>query len=213
MTRPLNNDVHLFNITSNTWRTVSPATAPAPRFSMVYGMDQTAGRDRFIISTGEGSSGFFNDIWAFDLSSETWSQLPQAGDVPDVRYGSAGGSWFADSRHFIVSHGFKGGTDRFDDAFSYDFVNQRWTEITPSKCPFARCLVGSAVVDSSALVMFGGCGSGGFGPCPAQDTWELTVQADSLSSVRTYCCGVSTFVAWVLMNVLLLQLYYSHLDQ
>lgn len=181
--KPFNNDLWLFNLTSQTWRKANVTTAPAARFSMVYGMDQTAGRDRFIISTGEGQGKkFFNDIWAFDLASETWTELPRAGDYMDVRYGAAGGSWFADSRHFIVSHGFKGGTDRFDDAFSYDFNTQRWTEITPGDCPFARCLVGSAVVDSSALVMFGGCGSGGFGPCPAQDSWELKVQADASSS-------------------------------
>ena len=57
---------------------------------MVSGLDSR--QRRFVIVTGQGSGAlFFNDVWAFDLISESWTQLPGQGAVPAVRYGSGGG--------------------------------------------------------------------------------------------------------------------------
>jgi hypothetical protein len=147
---------------------------PEPRFAFVFGVDQAEGRDRFIVSCGEGvGKKFFNDVWAFDLATETWRRLNNTGTPPRPRYGLAGGINPFDSRYLLVSHGFA--DTRFDDTFRFDLANEVWQELTPrGTTPTARCLQGSLVASADRLVFFGGCGSGGFGPCPGGDTWVLT---------------------------------------
>ncbi len=47
-----------------------------------------------------------------------------------------------------------------------------WAETTPSGVlPHERCLLGGAITRAGTFAMFGGCGSGGYGPCPASDAW------------------------------------------
>lgn len=47
--------------------------------------------------------------------------------------------------------------------------------------PFARCLHAGAVAPGSgtSTLLWGGCGSGGYGPCPAGDAWRLDPSRDA----------------------------------
>lgn len=100
---------------------------------------------------GQGGQGvFFNDLWSFDVSGESWKQLADGG--PSPRYG-AGGT--AAGSALTISHGF---TDagRFDDTWSF---SERWTEVSPGKGPrpIRRCLHRLAYVEGlNRLVLFGG---------------------------------------------------------
>lgn len=71
-----------------------------------------------------------------------------------------------------VSHGFS--TTRYDNTFIFDLVSSRWIDVTPllesAPKPNARCLhaaIPAKAMMGDSLFLFGGCGSGGFGPCPA----------------------------------------------
>jgi len=55
------------------------------------GQPAVGGRDRFLISTGEGPGKvFFNDVWQFNLATETWSEIITTGPKPEKRYGASG---------------------------------------------------------------------------------------------------------------------------
>lgn len=177
--KPFNDETWAFTFSDNTWtRLAEGGPAPEPRFSMVWGMDRP--RDRFLITTGEGPGKVhYNDVWAFDLTTDTWSEVATSGTPPSKRYGSGGGTYVFGGDHLFVTHGFR--SSRFDDTFVLRLSDDTWSSVTPSSCPFARCLVGAAVHKNNRLTMYGGCGSGGYGPCPARDVWTLDTQADATS--------------------------------
>ncbi len=49
-----------------------------------------ARRSYLIVSTGQGAGRVLSDTWALDVSDGTWRRLPDNGDAPQPRYGSAG---------------------------------------------------------------------------------------------------------------------------
>ena len=137
-----------------------------------------------IVSTGEDDGDdFFNDVWALSFSGAndtvgTWTALDGGGSAssssarPEVRYGSAGGV-FGDN--LVVAQGF-GDDGRFESTHTFDLDEDEWTreDIGGSK-PHARCLHAGAFDSDGVFAIFGGCGSGGYGPCPAGDTWQYDV--------------------------------------
>ena len=69
-------DTWSYDTTTQTWSELSTPTAPEKRFSMVAGVDQQGGRDRFLIALGEGEDKtFYNDVWALDLATDSWSKV------------------------------------------------------------------------------------------------------------------------------------------
>jgi hypothetical protein len=111
-----------------------------------------------------------------------------AGAGPTKRYGAAGGI-APGGASLLVSHGFS--SSRFSDSWALDLAAMpngtgvqpvAWRRVRQgissysATLPHARCLVASTVVAGpAALVMYGGCLSGGGagGPCPARDVWSL----------------------------------------
>lgn len=180
-------DTHVFDTSARQWQEATGTPRPAARFSMVSGLIPTSSAESggaFVIAMGEGSNRrFFNDVWALNLTSLAWAQLRVHGTAPAPRYGASGGIGGPQGRWFVVSHGFA--TQRYDDTFAFDTRSLSWQQIGPAQQraarPFARCLHSGAVLPASTgeaaafveTVMFGGCGSGGHGPCPADDAWVL----------------------------------------
>ncbi len=176
------NDLWSFSVESNQWRQLSPSgPKPDPRFGHTLNFDPL--RRRLIVFGGQ-ASGFFSDVWAYDIASNTWTRLADNGAGPSRRYGH---SAILDTgrNRLVVSHGF---TDRgrFDDTFAFDLTSNRWTDISPSSGrPLRRCLH-HAVFDKAGDQMFiyGGCASG-FGPCPLGDLWSLDFRTGKWSEVRS----------------------------
>jgi hypothetical protein len=82
------NDVWVFDLNTNLWSDITPASgpAPAPRFTpnAVYNPEN----QQMIIWSGQGVS-FYNDVWAFDLTNESWSEFTPPDPKPNIRYGTA----------------------------------------------------------------------------------------------------------------------------
>ena len=81
------NDIWAFDLDTHAWANVTPSagSAPAPRLTPASICDPAA--HRMITWSGQGPGVFFNDVWAFDLTTLTWSQFSPAGGPPNVRYG------------------------------------------------------------------------------------------------------------------------------
>ncbi len=172
------NEVWQFDFDANLWSEITPGSgpAPAPRFTpnAVYDPQNY----QMVIWSGQGAS-FYNDVWAFDLATGTWSEFTPPNPQPNIRYGTAA-VFDPQARDLVTFAGFTN-QGRFDDTWRFDVDNAVWINITPAQGnPLERCLH-SASYDSAnhRMIMYGGQQSGPLGDIwafdLAQDTWtELT---------------------------------------
>ena len=169
------NDLWFYSLAQRRWEEVSVAGAkPAARFGHTLLADSP--RRRLILFGGQ-ASGFFSDVWAFQLDTGVWQQLAASKAGPSDRYGHSAILDEARGR-MVISHGF---TDagRFDDTWAFDLASHRWSDVSPSGTrPLKRCLH-HAVYDpaNSQMLLYGGCASG-FGPCPLGDLWSFDLNAN-----------------------------------
>lgn len=176
-------DTWALDLTTLVWQPLATGDVPRPRarHSMVSGVDTI--RNRFLITTGQKDSLLLNDIWSFDLTTDTWSEIPAQGAIPDIRYGSAGGI-SAEGDSLFLSHGFTN-EGRYDDTRRFDLATNTWHDVTPgSTRPLPRCLHAATLTQGNDMVLFGGCASG-FGPCPLNDTWLFEQATGSWSEIAT----------------------------
>lgn len=79
--------VYAFTPTSSAWRKITPSSGPVPQARSYH--CSTATSNSILIHAGCGNAevGRLNDLWSFDVKTETWTQLPNAPGEP--RGGSA----------------------------------------------------------------------------------------------------------------------------
>jgi hypothetical protein len=67
------NDVWALDLSEMAWQNITPSTGPTPRWShnAVY---DPAGH-RMLLWSGRRDGTFYNDVWAFDLNAEMWTEL------------------------------------------------------------------------------------------------------------------------------------------
>lgn len=161
-------DVWAFDIAAGAWRQLAADDAgPSRRYghSAIY----DAGRERMVISHGFTNAGRFDDTWAFDLRSDSWTNLSPTSNRPLRRclhhavYDPAGRMYLYGG----CASGF--GPCPLGDLWSFDLARNTWTELRPSSAPPAREHYGMGF-DTSAnrLRLFGGAG-----PALLNDTWEF----------------------------------------
>ena len=159
------NDVWAFDLASHTWHELTPfeGPAPAPRFTPAGVYDEAGGQ--MVMWSGQGSA-FLNDVWAFDLTDQTWTDLSP--DVaPNIRYGVA--AVFNPVARSLVT--FAGFTDqgRFDDTWTFDVEQNAWSDVTPDMGPMQRCLhTASYDAGTHRMLIYGGQRSG-----PLDDLWSF----------------------------------------
>jgi hypothetical protein len=86
------NDIWGFNLSSHTWTNLTPASGPVPAPRLTPASVYDPDGHRMVTWSGQGQGVFFNDVWAFDLNTNTWSQLTPTGGPPQIRYG-VGCTW------------------------------------------------------------------------------------------------------------------------
>jgi hypothetical protein len=162
-------DLWAFSLDRGTWSQISPSgVSPPARFGHNAAWVPGIG---LVIFAGQGPTGFFNDLWAYDPDSTTWRRLPATGAIPVSRYGSCA-SLGLDARLWI-SHGFTSDGQRFADTRAYDFAAGAWTDETPvGDAPIRRCLHACWWTDDGALVLYGGQTTG---TTALGDLWRLTI--------------------------------------
>jgi hypothetical protein len=177
-------DAWLLNTTSSQWRQLASLTVG--RFSFVGGVDEASAA--LLVFGGElGDGAVVNELWRLPLDGgSAWTRLSAGGASPQPRYGHAGGvARLGGASVLVATHGFDKST-RWSDSFLYNVTSNAWSDVTPraGPVPSPRCLVAGATMqaapDSRVLVgMMGGCGSGGYGPCPSDEMWALALSTTS----------------------------------
>ena len=131
----------------------TPGDMPAARshHAMVY--DPTT--DRTILFGGSNRNGKFDDTWAFDLASKSWTKLatssgPSARDRSQMVYNSAAGD--------IILFGGSDASEDRNDLWAFDAKSKAWTELKPAGVlPQAR--QGHSMVyepNTGRVLVFGG---------------------------------------------------------
>ena len=67
------NDIWGFDLATNTWTNLTPASGPAPAPRKTPASIYDPDNHRMVTWSGQGVGAFFNDVWAFDLNTNTWS--------------------------------------------------------------------------------------------------------------------------------------------
>jgi len=73
------NDIWGFDLATNTWTNLTPASGPAPAPRKTPASIYDPDNHRMVTWSGQGVGAFFNDVWAFDLNTNTWSQFTPSG--------------------------------------------------------------------------------------------------------------------------------------
>jgi uncharacterized protein (TIGR03437 family) len=175
-------DTWAFDIAGGTWQQLSPDGAgPSRRYghSAIY---ETA-RDRMVISHGFTDAGRFDDTWAFDLKTNSWTNLSPPDNRPLRRCLHHAAYDPASSRMYLYGGCSSGyGPCPQGDLWAFDLNRNQWTQLASSASsgsPPAREHYGMAFdIARGRLQVFGGEGSALLNDTwdyiPSTDTWEQT---------------------------------------
>ncbi|HEX6791873.1 MAG TPA: kelch repeat-containing protein [Candidatus Krumholzibacteria bacterium] len=172
------NDVWAFDLDTGTWANLTPVSgaAPAPRLTPASIYDPTT--HRMITWSGQGPGVFFNDVWAFDLATNTWSPFTPTGGPPQIRYG-VGYTWDPLAKDLVTFAGFTN-LGRFDDVWRFHATPATWTNVSPGSGPLARCLHAACYdARNHRMIMYAGQNNAG----PLDDIWALDLDTNTWSDL------------------------------
>src|SRR5437016_4651897 len=66
-------DTWAYDFDTNTWMQMNPVSKPSPRYAHAIAYD--AQSDRVILFGGQSGISFVNDTWAYDLNTDTWTNM------------------------------------------------------------------------------------------------------------------------------------------
>jgi hypothetical protein len=118
------------------WRQLeSPGPGPAAREDGTWTAQPGTGT-AYLFGGRDGRT-VFDDLWAFDLDAEAWTELAPDGRVPPARFGHE--AVWVDGLGIVIFAGQAGPTTFFDDLWVYDPATNRWSalDVTGSR-PKAR---------------------------------------------------------------------------
>ena len=121
----VSNDTWAYDFNTNTWTNLDPPAKPPVRYE--HAMAYDSGSDRLIMFGGAGSSGYFNDTWAYDFNKNTWTN---ASASPSARYSHAM-VYDSQTDRVILFGGYSvgPGSGYLNDTWAYDFNTNAWTSM------------------------------------------------------------------------------------
>lgn len=159
------------------WTAMSPTTEPPVRVGHDMAYDSES--DRVILFGGEtspGSNVLYNDTWAYDLNSDTWTNRnPTA--RPQTRFAHAM-AYDTDSDRVILFGGWTG-TTQSNETWAYDYNTNTWTNVAPATSPATVVFVEMAYdAESDRSILFGG-GADRDGGGLSNETWAYDYDSNT----------------------------------
>lgn len=157
----------------NTWTNLSPTSHPTARLGA--GMVYDVRANRILLFGGCCYPHMSNDTWSFDLGTNTWSNRNPA-RAPTPRYDFGMAYDRAADRTLLFGGGEVMGLS--NETWSYDYANNTWTQLFPSRSPSARCSAKLAYdAESDRSILFGGWQTDS--PFIVGDTWSYDYEGNS----------------------------------
>ena len=107
------------------WRKLEPGDGPEAREDHTWTLDPSS-RTGYLFGGRDGST-VYDDIWAFDLASDTWREVDPDGRGPAARFGHE--AVWVDGVGLVVWAGQAGPTAFFDDLWAYDPAANDWARL------------------------------------------------------------------------------------
>lgn len=123
-----------------TWRAIEQAApTPTAREDGTWTVDSRT-PTAYLFGGRDGST-LFNDLWAFDLEQQSWTELTPTGDPPAKRFGHE--AVWVEGLGVVVFAGQAGPTTFFDDLWVYEPEANMWRELpvegTRPKARYGTC--------------------------------------------------------------------------
>ncbi|MBI3734522.1 MAG: hypothetical protein HY259_13860 [Chloroflexi bacterium] len=162
-------DTWAFDSSTAQWSNLTPASGPKPLRRCLHELVYDSIADR-VLMFGGCSSGFGpcpqGDLWAFDLKSNTWSELKPSGPAPTARSNPSMIYDAAGKRMVLFGGKTEGGASA--ELWSYDLSANRWVTLGGAG-PGARSSQSASYdAKNGRVVIFGGQVSGN----ASADIWE-----------------------------------------
>ena len=167
-----------YDFNTNTWAEMDPAASPPQRTFMQLAYD--AQSDRVILFGGGNDVRDFDDTWAYDYDTDTWTEMSPGGGPPDTSYAAMAYDPATDRSILFGGAPHSLGEEPQADTWGYDFETDSWSLLTPVGSPSPRgwhAMARDPVL--GLLVLFGG------GPDRDHyqaDTWLYDPLANTWSS-------------------------------
>jgi len=195
---------------TNSWTSLNPSSSPPARIHPGIALDSA--RSLVILFGGSELYGnhCLNDTWAYDLESNTWTNLNPI-SKPGAR--CAHSMIYDPASDRVVLFGGIGITfindtlayNPLNDTWAYDLESNTWTNLRPLSKPCQRWLH-AMTYDSfqSQIILFGGWGYGGF----LNDTWVFpsfnlpTLTITSPNGGESWTIGSTQNITWISSNLI-----------
>jgi len=151
-------DTWAYDIESDNWTRMSPATSPGARYFPAMAYDEES--DRVILFGGRPENAqlerTIDDTWAYDFNTDTWTELtptthPEARRAHSMVYNSA-------EDKMVLFAGSDDDDNALRDTWLYDYNSNNWTQASPTNRPSSR-MRHRMVYDSESDVVLSFLGS------------------------------------------------------
>jgi len=154
-------EVWAFHLDCSSWERIETTGGPGIRARHAATVDAEGGR--LLVFGGRERVGFgeynnFNDVWAFDFATDTWSEIETTGTAPEARSSAVVAHDATNGRLLVFGGNVSTGgltLTGVDDMWALDLATGEWSEITATGAPSPRLYHGGVVMGDE-LFVFGG---------------------------------------------------------
>ncbi|NKB72681.1 MAG: T9SS type A sorting domain-containing protein [Candidatus Latescibacteria bacterium] len=169
---------------AQTWRELTPSDGPIPRarFNASATYDPVA--HRMVVFGGRTSNADQNDVWAFDLNENSWTEITPDNDGPTpIPRATHNAVYDPDNYQMLIWSGQKldGGRQFLNDVWAFDLATHTWTPFAPEG-PVPLNRYGTAAIFdplAQTLVTFAGFTDDG----RFDDTWTFNPNANAWTDI------------------------------
>ena len=133
-------DLWGFDCQSNTWTSLAAIEGPSGRdnHTAIYDFD----RKKMLIFGGhnydDGYNYYLNDLWEYDIESNSWKQLTPSGNPPTGRAYHTAVYDPSNKRMLVFGGRSLDMSSMLNDLWEYDIASNNWTQLASSTPPIAR---------------------------------------------------------------------------
>ena len=126
-------EVYALSFANNAWVKLQPATSTRPAARLFHSAVMDAKRNRLVVFGGGDANAFvgpfFNDAWAFDLNTLTWSELTLSGTKPQGRIRASRVEDDANDRALLFGGHDDGELGERNDLWAIDYASNAWVQL------------------------------------------------------------------------------------
>jgi hypothetical protein len=193
----------VYDMSTNTWSEMSPATSPCGRYGHCMIYDSTG--NRTILFSGNSPDGMTSDLWEYDYPTDTWTELFAYPQPLGRKWGSM--VYDSDMNRGILFGGDCNDPEFIDDTWAFNCNTSDWDQFVLESKPEVRASPGLAYDSINELVvLFGGQG-GGFGGdyYSFDDTWVFEnnewVDMSTMPSSSDTTSNGATPIEWIVLGI------------